>query len=228
MRIAVSAIVLGIIFHVVPFAQVWAAAKRLTPQLWLAGFALFLLGHAMTAAKWWMLIGHDVRFSHAFRAHLAGLGANLALPGVAGGDVVRAALVMGETKDKGRLAVGSLVDRLIDTASLALVSLVGAWFAFNTDGRTTGLVGHEHRALELRGSGSFEVEATFDARGRRFGILRPTVRTEHAQPPSGFAARRTSGPARSTVFRAAKGQRDWGGSLLMMVSFHKENEAPNS
>jgi hypothetical protein len=70
-RIAVSAIVLGIIFHVVPFAQVWAAAKRLTPQLWLAGFALFLLGHAMTAAKWWMLIGHDVPFSPAPFAHIS-------------------------------------------------------------------------------------------------------------------------------------------------------------
>ncbi|MCH4152607.1 MAG: flippase-like domain-containing protein [Sphingobium sp.] len=138
-RIAVSAIVLGIIFHVVPFAQVWAAAKRLTPQLWLAGFALFLLGHAMTAAKWWMLIGHDVPFSRAFRAHLAGLGANLALPGVAGGDVVRAALVMGDTQHKGRLAVGSVADRLIDTASLGLVALMGAWFAFNTDGDTAGL-----------------------------------------------------------------------------------------
>lgn len=144
-RIAVSAIVLGIIFYVVPFREVWTAAKRLTPQLWLAGFALFLLGHALTAAKWWMLIGHDVPFSRAFRAHLAGLGANLALPGVAGGDVVRAALVMGETQHKGRLAVGSLVDRLIDTASLGLVALGGAWLAFNTDGHTAlltlGLVG---------------------------------------------------------------------------------------
>jgi len=138
-RIAVSAIVLGIIFHVVPFAQVWAAAQRLTPQLWLAGFALFLLGHALTAAKWWMLIGHDVPFSRAFRAHLAGLGANLALPGVAGGDVVRAALVMGETQHKGRLAVGSVADRLIDTASLALVALVGAWAAFHADGRRAGM-----------------------------------------------------------------------------------------
>lgn len=138
-RIAVSAIVLGIIFYVVPFREVWAAAQRLTPQLWLAGFALFLLGHALTAAKWWMLIGHDVPFSRAFRAHLAGLGANLALPGVAGGDVVRAALVMGETQHKGRLAVGSVADRLIDTASLALVALVGAWAAFHADGRTAGL-----------------------------------------------------------------------------------------
>jgi len=131
-RIAVSAVVLAVIFHIVPFAQVMDAIQRLPLWVWGAGFALFLIGHALTAAKWWMLIGADMPFGRAFRAHLAGLGANLALPGVAGGDVVRAALVLPVTKDKGRLAMGSLADRLIDTVSLALVALVGAWFAFAT------------------------------------------------------------------------------------------------
>jgi len=140
LRIAVSAVVLAIIFHVVPFREVVASAQRLPLWLWVAGFALFLLGHAVTAAKWWMLIGADVSFGRAFRAHLAGLGANLALPGVAGGDVVRAGLVLSETNDKGRLAVGSLADRLIDTASLGLVALGGAWFAFHSDGETALLV----------------------------------------------------------------------------------------
>lgn len=133
LRIAVSAVVLYIIFQVVPFREVLAAAQRLPAWLWVAGFLLFLFGHAVTAAKWWMLIGGDVPFGRAFRAHLAGLGANLALPGVAGGDVVRAGLVLSLAKDKGRLAVGSLADRLIDTVSLALVALGGAWFAFQSD-----------------------------------------------------------------------------------------------
>ncbi len=140
LRIAVSAVVLAIIFHVVPFAEVMAAAKRLPLWLWVAGFVMFLAGHAITAAKWWMLIGSDVPFSTAFRAHLAGLGANLALPGVAGGDVVRAALVIPHTKDGHRLAVGSFADRIIDTASLGLVALGGAWFAFHSDARTAATV----------------------------------------------------------------------------------------
>lgn len=139
-RLTVSAIVLGIIFYIVPLREVIDAARRLPLWLWLAGFVLFLIGHAITAAKWWMLIGAGVPFGRAFRAHLAGLGANLALPGVAGGDVVRAGLVLPLCRDKGRLAVGSLADRLIDTISLALVALGGAWFAFHSDLRTALIV----------------------------------------------------------------------------------------
>lgn len=139
-RLTVSAIVLAVIFHIVPLREVVDAARRLPTWLWLAGFALFLAGHAITAAKWWMLIGAGVPFGRAFRAHLAGLGANLALPGVAGGDVVRAGLVLPLCRDKGRLAVGSLADRLIDTISLALVALGGAWFAFHSDLRTALIV----------------------------------------------------------------------------------------
>lgn len=136
LRIAVSAAVLAVVFHIVPVSTVVDAAKRLPLWLWLAGFAFFLAGHALSAAKWWMLIGSDVPFHVAFRAHLAGLGANLALPGVAGGDVVRAALVVPHTSNGGRLAIGSLADRLVDTASLGLVALAGAWFAFQSDAQT--------------------------------------------------------------------------------------------
>ena len=44
---------------------------------------------------------------------------------------------------------------------------------------------HQHGALELRGGGSLQVEAALRARGRRFRVLRPAIRTEHAPPPAG-------------------------------------------
>lgn len=130
-RTTVSAIVLALIFHFVPFAKVWKAMRLLPPALWLSALGLFLCGHAIAAAKWRLLIGPEVPFGRAFRAHLAGLGANLALPGVAGGDVVRAGMVLSLVKDKGRLAVGSLADRLIDTLGLLLITLGGAFFAWH-------------------------------------------------------------------------------------------------
>lgn len=129
-RVSVSAAMLALIFHFVPFASVWAAARQFSPGLWLAALALFLAGHAAAAAKWRMLIGKDVSYRQAFRAHLAGLAANLALPGVAGGDVVRAGLVFGQAVDKGRLAMGSIADRLLDTLGLVLIALVGAYCAW--------------------------------------------------------------------------------------------------
>ena len=44
LRVGVSALVLALIFRFVPFAQVWTAMRALSPALWAAGLALFLLG----------------------------------------------------------------------------------------------------------------------------------------------------------------------------------------
>ena len=129
-RASVSAVMLALIFHFVPFRTVWAAASQFSPSLWFAALGLFIAGHAAAAFKWRMLIGADITWRAAFRAHLAGLAANLALPGVAGGDVVRAGLVFGQASDKGRLAIGSVADRLLDTLGLALIALAGATFAW--------------------------------------------------------------------------------------------------
>jgi hypothetical protein len=40
---------------------------------------------------------------------------------------------------------------------------------------------HQHRALELRGRGTFEAEPALLAGGRRFFVLSPTVRTKHSK-----------------------------------------------
>ena len=129
-RLCISALLLALIFYLVPFSDVWAAARQISSLLWLGALGLFLAGHAAAAAKWRMLIGGGISYRRAFRAHLAGLAANLALPSVAGGDVVRAGLVMKYANDKGRLAMGSVADRLIDTLGLALIALASAWLAW--------------------------------------------------------------------------------------------------
>ena len=132
LRLCISALLLTLIFYFVPFSQVWAAARQVSAPLWLASLILFLCGHAASAAKWRILIGNGISYRQAFRAHLAGLAANLALPSVAGGDVVRAGLVMKHAEDKGRLAMGSLADRLLDTLGLALLALGSAWIAWRS------------------------------------------------------------------------------------------------
>jgi uncharacterized membrane protein YbhN (UPF0104 family) len=126
LRAAVSALVLAILFSIVPIAQVWNDARQLPPLLWLFALGLFLLGHCAAAAKWRLLLGPGISFTHAFEAHLAGLAANLCLPGLAGGDVVRAGLVYNEAQDKPRLAVGSIADRLLDMFGLMVLAVAGA------------------------------------------------------------------------------------------------------
>ena len=133
-RLAISALVLTVIFRLVPLQEVVREARKLSPWLWLGGLAAFLFGHAVSAAKWRLLIGEGISYSQAFRAHLAGLAANLCLPSVAGGDVVRAGLVYRQAKDPARLTAGSVADRLIDTLGLGLIAVIGGLAALSGGG----------------------------------------------------------------------------------------------
>lgn len=127
-RIGVSIAILLVIFSFAPVGDLLARMKLVSPLLWLGVFGGFLVGHAMSAAKWRWMIGGAVSYPRALKAHFAGLAANLAMPGVAGGDIVRAGLVMKGSQKKTALAIGSLADRLIDTASLIVIASVGAFW----------------------------------------------------------------------------------------------------
>jgi uncharacterized membrane protein YbhN (UPF0104 family) len=119
----------------VPVRLLWTALRGVSPGLWLGTLALFLLGHVVAGLKWWLL---TARTGHAplglfLRAHLAGLTANLCLPGVAGGDLVRAAWAIRAGGRWEGIGVACVTDRLLDcTALLILASLGTAWTAQGT------------------------------------------------------------------------------------------------
>ena len=127
-RAALSGIMLALIFSFLPFGDVVAAAKRVDARLWLASFAIFWVGHVISAAKWQLLADSGAGFGPTLRAHFGGLSANLCLPGVAGGDVVRAALLFPRVEDPTRLAIGSLADRVIDSIGLLILAVGGLIF----------------------------------------------------------------------------------------------------
>jgi uncharacterized membrane protein YbhN (UPF0104 family) len=125
LRLAGSVLLLGLLSALLPTGEVAAAFARVPPGLLLAVLALFLAGHAVAAAKWWLLLGRGPAFGAVLRAHLAGLAANLCLPGMAGGDLVRAGLVARNTGDLAPVAAAALADRLIDSFGLALLAGAG-------------------------------------------------------------------------------------------------------
>lgn len=124
-RAAGSALVLGLLFWFLPWRAIVEGFARVPLGLMPWVIALFMLGHVVAAAKWWMLLGRGLPFILALQAHFAGLAANLGLPGAAGGDAVRAGLAHLSMQDGPKLAAGSVADRLIDTLGLACLSVIG-------------------------------------------------------------------------------------------------------
>ncbi|HVP31940.1 MAG TPA: lysylphosphatidylglycerol synthase transmembrane domain-containing protein [Myxococcota bacterium] len=128
-RAGVAIGILALLLSRLPTGALGAAVARVSPALWLASVAGFLAGHAVTAAKWGLLVwaaGATPTPREVARAHAAGLFANLCLPSLVGGDVVRLGLLVRGGHRTGPVALATLADRVIDTAALVALAALGA------------------------------------------------------------------------------------------------------
>lgn len=141
LRLIVSgAILVLLLLFVVPLEPLSEALFTVSPGVIVAAVALFLCGHVVAASKWRLLMNQPrVTLGTILRAHFGGLVANLCLPSVAGGDVVRAVWVMREVDTPESVAVASVADRGVDVFGL-LVLVGGGWLV---------LGGHDRRIAEV-------------------------------------------------------------------------------
>ncbi|MFQ5697628.1 MAG: YbhN family protein [Myxococcota bacterium] len=132
LRLAVTAGVLAALGLWLPIAALRDAILSVPPLLWLGALGAFAGGHAIAAQKWRLLLrstGAEARIRDAFRAHAAGLFANLCLPSLVGGDVVRAGIVIARAGRPEAVALAGVADRVIDTAALIVLACTGAALA---------------------------------------------------------------------------------------------------
>ncbi len=132
LRVGVSAAVLTALFVYLPRDEMRIAFERIAFVQWLVILLCMAALHTLTAAKWRMLVraaGVPCRLGQAIRAHGAGLFAGLFLPGLIGTDVVRATLLARSEGGVAPVTVGSVADRLVDTASLVFLAALGAALA---------------------------------------------------------------------------------------------------
>lgn len=129
-RTVISVSVVAVLVTVASTDGLRQAFGEVRGAVWIASLAVFLAGHALNAAKYrWLLQDPHATLGLCLRAHFAGLVANLGLPGVAGGDVVRATYLLPHGVATRAATVASVLDRLVDTATLGLLIGVGALVA---------------------------------------------------------------------------------------------------
>jgi uncharacterized membrane protein YbhN (UPF0104 family) len=145
------------------------ALRRTSVGTWSASVAIFFAGHYLNAMKLRLLLGPSPGLTSAcVRAQYAGLVANLGLPGLAGGDLVRAAYLAPLTGLK-RVAFASVADRLIDTGTVIVLVAV----ALPVAGMPPGIAGVVEHAGLWAGAGFLAVllAAVVVLRMRRFSGL---------------------------------------------------------
>ncbi len=123
LKLAVSGGLLFLLLALLPWHEVRDAAARLRPSVWAAAFILFCAGHQLGVVKWQLLVNAglaQLRLIDATRAYFAGLFANLFLPSIVGGDVLRATLAGKSTGRPEAAVLGGIADRVIDLATMGL------------------------------------------------------------------------------------------------------------
>lgn len=133
LRAAVSIAAIAVLLSLVPLDTVAESLKRVSPWTWLLSVLIFSAGHYLNALKLRLLLDSSGQASPALtgacvRAQYAGLVANLGLPGLAGGDLVRGAY-LAPLVGVRRVAVASIADRLIDTATVVALIAFALPFA---------------------------------------------------------------------------------------------------
>lgn len=129
LKAALTLIVLVALFIFLPRDALIGALQKVSLPLFAAALSGLLIGHVVASQKWLLLLracGARCTRVEALQAHGAGLFANLCLPSLVGGDVVRAAFVASGGRSLAPVAVGTLGDRVIDTAGLLLLAGAGA------------------------------------------------------------------------------------------------------
>ena len=87
-RLGGSALVLGLLFTALPYADIAAAIKSVPPIVWPAALAMYMSLHLVGIVKWRILVnaaGADLSFRTAARAYYMGLFGNTFLPSIVGG-----------------------------------------------------------------------------------------------------------------------------------------------
>lgn len=131
-KLSISLLIILVLLYNLPLADLWSNIRKVPLLVWIGVLSGFLCGHIIGTFKWRLLINFGKKklpVLEAIRCYFAGLFANLFLPSLAGGDVIRAGMAIRYNKEKGITIFGSLLDRFIDTCSLAFIILVAAIFA---------------------------------------------------------------------------------------------------
>jgi glycosyltransferase 2 family protein len=126
-----SALILYFLFRLLPGRQVWKALALLPARLWILVLCAYLAAHVIGAMKYELVLnlgGAGIPGRQAARCYFAGLFGSLFLPSLIGGDILRIAMALRMSRSKAGVLLGSLVDRITDFTSLALLAATGALF----------------------------------------------------------------------------------------------------
>jgi glycosyltransferase 2 family protein len=136
-EIAVSIVLLAVLFSRVDVAALWASARRASTAWLLVALGLYLMNVLLSTWRWRLLLdaqGVSVPSKTLFSSYLVAFFFNNFLPSIIGGDVVRIRDTARPAQSKTLATTVVLMDRVLGLMGLVLVAALGATIAWTTRG----------------------------------------------------------------------------------------------
>jgi uncharacterized protein (TIRG00374 family) len=132
LRIGVAIGLMAYVSHSINFSQLWDQIKNVRFGFVFLGISLFLTIPLLSTLRWKLVLGvHGVKpsFYKLCKLFFIGLFFNNTMPGLTGGDVIKAYYVTRETDDRKTEAVTSVfVDRVVGLTGLLVVGIIALLF----------------------------------------------------------------------------------------------------
>ncbi len=128
-RIGGSAVILALLAWLLPVKLVVQEMRSVDGAVWFTVLAAFLVVQFVGAVKFHLVLrsaGAGLPFAVSVRCAFAALFGNVFLPSIIGGDVISIGLAMTHSANRTAVALGAFVNRMLDFAALATVTMVGA------------------------------------------------------------------------------------------------------
>ena len=132
LKILISVIALSLLFALAPWHEVRRAVGQISFMVWIVALIGFIAGHSLGVAKWQMMVNAGrsyLRWIAAIECYTAGLFANLCLPSIVGGDLLRATLAGKATGKPEAAILGGVADRVGDLVVSGLLVCSGGLLA---------------------------------------------------------------------------------------------------
>jgi uncharacterized protein (TIRG00374 family) len=121
-------IVLGILFHFLPFKSLMEAIRRVPLTRFVIVLFCYLFAHLIGVFKWRMVVnaaGAKLDFLTSAQCYYGGLFATLFLPSIIGGDAVRLAVGLRRSPNPAAVLAGNIADRFLDMLAQGGLVIVG-------------------------------------------------------------------------------------------------------
>ena len=128
LRIGGSLAILGGLAFLLPAGEVLLEMRRVEPTTWISVLAIFMAVQLFGALKFHLVLrsaGVGLPFRYSVRCYFAALFGNVFLPSIIGGDVISIGLAMRYSSNRPGVALGALVNRLLDFTALAFMTALG-------------------------------------------------------------------------------------------------------